>query len=504
MVCGATSGVGRTVLVTGLCRALAQAGVSVAPFSARVVTAASTVTPDGSEIAASVYTEAAAARAVPEWAMNPVVLLPVDDRTYQLVVGGTRQGTVDAATVGAACHALGDVVVDALADLRRRFDVVVCDGADGPTGRSLLGSDADRLDLAERAGIPVVFVGDVGRGAVFRGLLEGFEHLTPARQALVQGFVLNQHLGDPARLDDAIETLSVASGLPTFGVMPHLYGVAIDQAEAMETSRFEDSWADDRFGTGGDGLMVSVVRLPHLANVGDFDPLRLEPAVHLRFVDSAREVAHADMVILPGTDATLADLAWLRAAGFVDVLQSRRRAGSPPTVMGIGGSYAMLGRRIEDPEGYDGPPGAAEGLGWLDVVTEFAPDTVAARRSGTDPAKRRTHGFELHRGRPRRGDGSLPLFVFDDGTEEGARDDAAGVYGTMLHGAFESDEARFDLLHIASVRRGKAWLPSRLHYAAERELQIIRLAHACEHHLDLDALWSAVGLVSPSVAQASF
>jgi adenosylcobyric acid synthase len=498
MVCGTSSGVGRTVLATGLCRALARNGVRVAPFNAQVVTGETTVAADGTEVAQSLAHEAEASRVVSEGAMNPLLLKPRPDGAFDAYLSGVRWQTIDVAAYQAFRPAFDETAAAALETLRRRTDVVVCDGASGPSGRSFLGGEADHFDLAVRAEVPVVVVGNVARGNVFTNLFDFWERVGDAGRRRIVGFVVNQHRGDRHRLEDAIDKLTRSTGLPTFGVLAHQFGVTVDRAEAMKEATYDDTWAEDPLETDSDGVTVSVIRLPHMAQIGDLHPLRLEPAVQMRMVDRPREIAHADLVILPGTTAVAADLAWLRERGFVEMLEGRRRAGSPAVVLGIGGGYQMLGRRIEDPEGVEGA--STEGLGWLDVVTTFGPEVRAARCSGIDPAGRHVRGFALHRGRVERAPGSPPLFTLDGGSPEGARDDAAGVYGTLVHGLFDADEARADLLHIAAVRRGRDWRPSHLSYPAEREAQYDRLADACEYFLDLPALWVAAGLAVPEAA----
>ncbi len=498
MVCGTSAGVGRSVLATGLCRTLLRSGVRVAPFSSQIVTAETTVAPDGAEVAQSLAHQAAAAGIAPEGAMNPLLMKPRPDAAYDALLSGRPWQTLDVAGYEAFRPAFDETAAGTFAALRQRCDVVVCDGASAPSGRSLLAGDAGRLDLALRAELPVVVVGDVGRGSVFTNLFEFWERAGDAARRRVVGFVVNQHRGDPRRLEDAVDELTRTTGLPTFGVVAHLFGVSVDRAEAMKEATFDDSWAEDPLETESDGVTVSVIRLPHSTQLGDLHPLRLEPAVQMRIVDGPREVSHADLVILPGTTAVAADLAWLKERGFVEVLEDRRRKGVPAVVLGIGGGFQMLGHRIEDPRGIEGA--SVDGLGWLDVVTTFAPDVRAARCEGVDPAGRAVRGFVLHHGRVALGPGARPLFTLHDGSSEGARDDVAGVYGTMMHGMFDCDEARADLLHISALRRGRVWRPSHLSYPAERDSQYDRLADACETCLDLPALWAATGLETRSVA----
>lgn len=491
MVCGTASDVGKTFVVTGLCRALARGGAAVAPFKGQTMSLNSMVTATGAEIARAQYTQAQAAGVEPEAAMNPVLLKPNDDGTSRVVVMGQEWHTFGAAEFDAVRGSLAGTVVAALDDLRRRFDLVLCEGAGSPTELDVLEDDLVNLGLARRVGVPAVLLGDIERGSLFVHLQGIIERLPADLRSCIRGFVINQFRGDPELLDDAITMLGELAGLPTFGILPHLIGVNLDAEGSMNLVNYDDGWGDGPFDTGGDALDVAVVRLPHMSNVTDFDPLHLEPAVRLRFIEKPAEVAYADLVVLPGTRATVGDLDWLRRQGLAQALEARRRSPSPPVLLGIGGGFEMLGATIGDPGGIEGPAGTVPGLGWLDVATEFLDQRIAARRSGFDPAGQPVTGFEIHHGSLRPGDAVVPLFTFGEGgasAGEGARDDRSGVYGTSLHGMFESDGARADFLHIVSLRRGKSWQPSKLAFMEEREAQIDRLADACEGHLDLAAL----------------
>jgi adenosylcobyric acid synthase len=507
MVCGTASDVGKTHIVVGLCRALARAGVSVAPFKGQNMSNNSMVTAGGAEIGRAQYTQALAARVEAEPAMNPVLLKPNGDRTSQVVVMGTPWRTLDATEYHAAKADLAGLVLDALNDLRGRFEVVLCEGAGSPAEVNLLANDIVNLGLARRAGVPAVIVGDIDRGGVFAHLHGTVGLLPEDLRAMVRGFIINKLRGDPALLGDAIEVLAEMSGLPTFGVLPYLIGVDIDAEDSMALLGAEDGWGEEAYDVSGDSLDVAVMQFPSVSNFTDFDPLRAEPTVRVHFIERPVELMHADLVVLPGSKTTVADLAWMRRRGLADALEARRRSSKPPVVLGICGGYQMLGREIRDPGGVESPAGSVAGLGLLDLVTEFEPTKVTVRRAGVDPAGGRVTGYEIHHGRPRLGDGVLPLFRFaaaegaagGELTEtEGGRDDRAGVYGTSLHGLFEADEWRADFLQIVAGWRGKKWVPSKFSFAEARELQIDRLADACEEFLDLDALWAVAAGAHPA------
>ncbi|HMD45551.1 MAG TPA: hypothetical protein VKG43_05300, partial [Acidimicrobiales bacterium] len=286
-------------------------------------------------------------------------------------------------------------------------------------------------------------------------------------------------------------------GVPTLGVVPWLDQVALDAEDSMAL-RGPRPGAD----SGDACLDVAVVRFPHLSNVTDVDALALEPAVSVRFVSGPAGLGTPDLVVLPGTKSTAADLAWLRDRGLDRAIGALHRAPCGPVVLGICGGYQMLGRSLLDPDGVESADAAAPGLGWLDVETRFAPEKVTRRRAGTDPAHggAAVEGYEIHHGRPAPGPGCAPWLVLDaaDGTEaEGVADPDRGVYATSLHGVFESDAFREGFLGAVAARRRRPFAPAGLSFAAARQAQIDRLADACEAHLDLDAIDALIAEGAP-------
>lgn len=460
MVCGTASDVGKSVLVAGLCRVLARRGVAVAPYKAQNMSLNAAVTADGAEIGRAQALQAHAAGIDPEAVMNPILLKPTGERTSQLVVLGRAVGELDAAAYHDAKAGLWDVVLDSLADLRSRFDVVLLEGAGGAAEINLLDRDLVNLPLARRAGIPAVVVGDIDRGGVFAALYGTVALLPDDLRACVGGFVVNKLRGDPALLGDATADLERRCGVPTLGVLPHLPGINIDA---------EDSLALDRPPPHRSRATVdvAVVRFPRISNFTDLDPLVHEPSVQVRFVSSPGDLGAPDLVVLPGSKATVEDLRWLRAAGLDAAI-----AASGARVLGICGGYQMLGRCIVDD--VESGAGTVEGLGWLDVETEFAPAKVTVRRRGTALGVA-VHGYEIHHGTVHRGS-AAPWLVLD-GEAEGATD-GHRVHGTSLHGLFEADAFRGRYLGITPM----------VSFAAQRETQLDAVADLLEAHLDLPAV----------------
>jgi adenosylcobyric acid synthase len=451
MVCGTSSDVGKSVLVAGLGRVLARQGVAVAPFKSQNMSLNAAVTADGAEIGRAQAWQAAAAGIEPEAVMNPILIKPTGVRTSQLVVlGRPVEGEPPR-------DDLWEVVLDSLAELRRRFDVVLLEGAGGAAEINLLDRDLVNLPLAHRAGVPAVVVGDIDRGGVFASLYGTVALLPDHLRACVRGFVINKFRGDPTLLGDVTDDLERRCGVPTFGVLPHLPGITIDAEDSLSLDQPPPS-------RPGAAVDVAVVRLPRIANFTDLDPLAQEPAVQVRFVTSVADLGRPDWVVLPGSKNTVEDLAWLRSTGLASAIEAHR-------VLGICGGYQMLGRRIVDH--VESGVGEVDGLGWLDVDTVFGREKVTARRSGT-ACGAPVQGYEIHHGclSP-----SARPWLELDGQPEGATD-GVRVWGTSLHGLFESDEFRAAFLGIeASVS-----------FAAERERQLDAVADLLEAHLDLAAV----------------
>ncbi|MGH8887757.1 MAG: cobyric acid synthase, partial [Egibacteraceae bacterium] len=334
LVAGTASDAGKTVVVAGICRWLARQGVKVAPFKAQNMALNSVVTVDGAEIGRAQAMQAAAAGVEPEAAMNPVLLKPTGERTSQVIVMGQPVGTEDARTYQQRKPALLEVALRALEDLRDRYDVVICEGAGSPAEINLREGDFVNMGLARAAGLPTVVVGDIDRGGVFAALYGTLALLDPADRALIGGLLINKFRGDPDLLTPGLARLEQLTGRPVLGVLPWREGLWLD---------VEDSLAlESRPVPAGAGLDVAVVRLRRMSNFTDLDALAAEPGVRVRFTTDATDVARADLVVLPGTKTTVADLALVRAWGIDGALAARARRGDP--VLGICGGYQMLGR----------------------------------------------------------------------------------------------------------------------------------------------------------------
>jgi adenosylcobyric acid synthase len=496
MVCGATSDAGKSTIVTGLCRLLARDGVRVSPFKAQNMALNSVVTPSGHEIGRAQGIQAFAAGVEPEWAMNPILLKPTGEQASQVIVRGRPWQTMSAREYHDAKLALLPVVLEALDDLRHRYDVVICEGAGSPAEINLLDHDIVNLRLARDAGLPAVVVGDINPGGVFAALYGTVALLPDDLRRCVHGFVINKLRGDPSLLLDGCQQLQDRTGLPVLGVVPWLPSTGLDAEDSMaldsmtpDASDVPGAGPEAAAGAIADELDVAVVRLPRISNFTDLDPLRVEPGVRLRFVHDRAGLGTPDLVILPGSKATVDDLAWLRRRGLADAI-----ARTPAVVLGICGGYQMLGRSIDDPveSGQTGVPG----LGLLAVDTRFDTDKVTRLRTGTAMG-RPVHGYQIHHGRVNISGGE-PFVVLEDGSVDGVRDGRCA--GTTLHGLLEDDEVRRSFLAMVAAERGKRFVSAGRSFAAARSAAVDAVADALAEHLDLTALQRLIATAATPVA----
>jgi adenosylcobyric acid synthase len=487
LVAGTTSDAGKSALVAGICRYLSRRGVAVAPFKAQNMSNNSVVTPDGGEIGRAQALQARACGLEPSVAFNPVLLKPGSDRSSQVVLLGRADGTVSARSYQQRKAALLGVVTDTLSGLRARYDVVVCEGAGSPAEINLRAADIANMGLAQAADLPVLVVGDIDRGGVLAHLFGTVAVLDPSDQARIAGFVINKFRGDPALLAPGLDQLAALTGRPTLGVVPWSDRLWLDAEDSLSAV------ADGVLGRpspplGSQWLRVAVIRLPRISNATDAEALACEPGVAVRYVTDPSRLPDADLVLLPGSKATVDDLDWLRRTGLADAVVEHARAGRP--VLGICGGYQMLGRAIRDPQRVEG--GDATGLGLLDLDVEFVAAKQLGNPTGTawgEPVR----GYEIHHGRVTRS-GSPPL------VEPGEGADAGAVLGTHWHGLLENDGFRRALLRRVAEQSGRTGfrVAADTRFAAERDRQLDLLGDLVEQHLDLAALEHVIGHGAPA------
>jgi adenosylcobyric acid synthase len=486
LVAGTASDAGKSLVTAGICRWLARRGVSVAPFKAQNMALNSAVTPGGAEIGRAQAMQAAAAGVAPEAAMNPVLIKPSGVRHSQVVVMGKPYADADARSYQELKRGLREPVLAALEDLRSRFDVVVCEGAGSPAEINLRSGDLANMGLARAANLPVVLVGDIDRGGVFASLFGTIALLEPADQALISGFLINKFRGDASILAPGLDQLRDLTGRPTLGVLPYQEGLWLDVEDSLALDARRPAPAPAR---GADTLEIAVIRLRWISNFTDIDALAAEPGVSVRFTRSVADVERADLVLLPGTKATVEDLEKLRADGLATALTRRAAAGRP--ILGVCGGYQMLGGRIED--GVESRRGAVEGLGLLPVDTVFEADKLLRHVDGTLDGAPAT-GYEIRHGRPLRRAADA---LIDDGSADGEGCADGAVFGTSWHGLLEGDAVRRALLRRVAELRGLDWRPGDEPFAAVRERHLDRLGDLVEEHADTDALLELIERGAP-------
>ncbi|MCL4313088.1 MAG: cobyric acid synthase [Actinobacteria bacterium] len=492
MIAGTGSNVGKSQIVAGLCRLLARRGVSVAPFKAQNMALNSYVTPSGGEIGRAQAAQALAAGVEPEVTMNPVLLKPTSERTSQVIVMGKAIGHFDAASYHAMKQSLFGQVRNALADLRQRFDVVICEGAGSPAEINLLDSDIVNLRLAAEAGLASLIVGDIDRGGVFASLYGTVALLPESLRSGVRGFIINKLRGDPTLLGNGLEELELRTGIPTVAVLPYLHGLYMDGEDSLV---LKDAFAWNRKQQAielPDGFLdVAVINFPHISNFTDFDALFIEPEVHVRLVSHPASLGMPDLLILPGTKSTVSDLGWLRDTGLDQVIHGLLSApGNRTTLLGICGGYQILGKEIHDRvENGDGEV-HVEGLGLLDATTTFQAEKVVRQRKGLALGKS-IEGYEIHHGIVRPLVSLEPFAVLHDRYGSGGEGIAVherAIYGTNLHGLFDQDDFRRCFLAEVASRRGRSFRGGSTSFAEERIGQADVMADLLDSQLDFALL----------------
>jgi adenosylcobyric acid synthase len=475
MIQGTGSDVGKSLLVAGLGRALTRRGFGVRPFKPQNMSNNAAVTADGGEIGRAQALQARACGVAPQSDMNPVLLKPQADRTAQVVVEGRVFGSASAHDYHALKPRLLPRVLASFARLAAASDIVLVEGAGSPAEVNLRAGDIANMGFACAADVPVVLVGDIDRGGVIAALAGTVALLEPEERALLKGYIVNKFRGDPRLFESALSLLRARIALDCLGIVPFF-----EQARALPA---EDGVVLDRSPPRprGGGLRIVVPRLPRIANFDDLDPLLAEPGVTLELVSPGRPLPLSDLILLPGSKATLADLAALEAEGWdIDIKAHARRGGA---VLGICGGYQMLGRSIADPAGLEGPPGEARGLGLLDLETVLSGEKLLVEAEGIELASGApVRGYEMHLGRSD-GPGTARPMLRLGARRDGAVSPDGRIAGCHLHGIFGSGTFRRAFL----ARLGGTVDPN-LDYEARVEATLDALAEHLEASLDVARL----------------
>ena len=473
---GTGSDVGKSLVVAGLCRAFARRGLRVRPFKPQNMSNNAAVTDDGGEIGRAQALQARACGVSSSVHMNPVLLKPQSQIGAQVVVQGKVVGNARAAEYQALKPKLMGAVLESYARVSAGADLVLVEGAGSAAEINLREGDIANMGFASAANCPVALIGDIDRGGIFAQILGVKAALAPEDSTTIVGFVVNKFRGDVSLFERAMATISERTGWRVFGLLPFF-------AEAMRLPAEDAFSLGDRSSRAEGAATIAVPMLARIANFDDFDPLRMEPSVRLVFVRPGEPLPLADLIILPGSKATISDLKFFYAQGWdIDLLAHARRGGR---ILGICGGYQMLGKSVSDPSGMEGAPEKVEGLGLLDVATQLTGEKTLSQVEGVCLANGAPfRGYEMHVGETTGLDCARPLMRFASGLLDGAISADGRIAGAYVHGLFADDRQRGAWLALLGTTRG-------LDYEATIERTLDALADHCEAHLDCEALLAA-------------
>ena len=487
MLQGTGSDVGKSLLAAGLCRALVRRGLTVRPFKSQNMSNNAAVTPDGGEIGRAQALQARACGVAPSVHMNPVLLKPQSDIGAQLVVQGVVRGNFNARAFQPVKKALMKEVLESFEITKTGADIVVVEGAGSAAEVNLRENDIANMGFATAAQVPVLLIADIDRGGSIASLVGTWSLLPDEERALLRGYIINRFRGDASLFDDGLKIIGDETGLPSMGVLPYLSAARnLPQEDAMSLENREATADSGR-------IKIAVPRLAHIANFDDFDPLIAEPDVSVLMVPPGEALpGDADLVILPGSKTTIADLEEFRRQGWdVDLHAHVRRGGA---VLGICAGFQMLGRSVADPSGIEGNPGEAAGLGYLEIDTKLAGDKSLSEIDGTAFDGLGTiRGYEMHMGETNGADTDRPFLTLSGGNEAngglgGAVSEDGRIMGCYIHGLFSDDGFRHAFLDRLSTRK-----ISGLNFEAVVEQALDDIAAAMETHLDIEAILTAAG-----------
>jgi adenosylcobyric acid synthase len=494
MILGSGSDVGKSIMVAGLCRIFRQEGLRVAPFKAQNMALNSFITPEGGEMGRAQVVQAQAAGLTPHVDMNPILLKPSSAVGSQVIVHGQVYGNFSAQEYYRHKPRLVRKVMESYRRLAAQYDLIVLEGAGSAVELNLKKNDLVNFNMARKAGAAVLLVADIDRGGVFAATIGSFHLLTPGERRLLGGFIINKFRGDPALFHEGERIIETRTRRPVLGVMPYDPDLALPEEDSVALSRKQ--LASPAPST--EALQVGVVRLPHISNYTDFDPLEQEPGVSLKYLGRGDSLDGLDLLILPGTKNTISDLLYLKETGLIGRIQAYARAGG--YLVGICGGYQLLGEEVSDPLGVEGPPCTEPALGLLPVATTMAGDKtttqVTASAAATPGAGLPVTAYEIHMGLTTPRGAGQPAFAIDSRNGQAVQVadgwiSAGGrVWGTYLHGLFDNDEFRRALLQKL---RPTATAPA-LSFKTFQEAQFDRLADLLRAHLDIARIRTMIQL----------
>jgi len=496
MIQGTSSHVGKSLLVTALCRIFTDMGLRAAPFKSQNMSLNSAVTHDGGEIGRSTALQALAAGAAPSVDMNPVLLKPSSDSKSQVIIHGRVYANMTASEYHSFKKEAMRFVSVSFERLSKVYDVIVMEGAGSPAEVNLRANDIANMGVALLTNSPVIIAGDIDRGGVFASLVGTLELISKKERKLVKGFIINKFRGDKSILTPGLRFLEKRTGLPVIGVVPYLNGLRLPEEDSVALDIVAHNWSSN------ETVKIAVIRLPRISNFTDFDPFMTDADVEIRFIDEPSGALFADVIIIPGSKNTIDDLAWLKGRGFPAAIEKVKERGG--TVIGVCGGFQMLGKSVCDPHGVESRLKRIDGLGLIEAHTVLAKEKktfeVSANAAGLRGASFEIKGYEIHAGETKCKDkpfaritkrGGMNVSVADGGVSPCGR-----VWGTYIHGIFDNQRLKRAMLDGMRKAKGgrKIIRPEGLHYNEAVEDSIIALAKTVKENLDMTRLMEIMGL----------
>lgn len=484
---GTSSNAGKSLLAAAMCRILLQDGYRVAPFKAQNMSLNSFVAREGGEMGRAQVVQAQACRIDPDVRMNPILLKPNDDTGSQVILWGKPVGNMNVTQYIQYKPVAFEEAKRAFDSLANEFDVIVLEGAGSPAEVNLKHHDIVNMKMADYAGAPVLLIGDIDRGGVFASFIGTWEVLTDWEKRLLAGFIINRFRGNETLLDPAIQYTQNCTGLPFYGLVPYLHDLGLPEEDSVE---FKSGALDAP--PQANSIEIAVIDLPHISNFTDFDPFRIEPDVHLRIVRSPKDLDHPDALILPGSKNVMRDLKYLRQSGLEEKIIGLA-VECRTEVVGICGGFQMLGQRIDDPHGIESHELAIQGLGLLPITTMMARQKTLVRAEGTHlTSGLKIRGYEIHHGQTD-GGSLIPLVLREDGEVIGGGIKDHRIWGTYLHGIFDTDEFRRWFIDRLRIRHN---LPAIRKVCAVYDLEpaLERLAEVVRRSLKIKEIYRLMGL----------
>ncbi len=492
-ICGTGSGVGKSVIVSALCRIFLQDGLRPCPFKAQNMALNSFVTADGKEIGRAQAVQAQAAKLEPCADMNPILIKPMSDRRAQVIVRGRPLENMSVYEYVRYKKAAESIVLGSFKRLEKKYDPLVIEGAGSPAEINLRSHDIVNMRMAMRVRSPVILVGDIDKGGVFAWLIGTLELLTPEERRMVKGFIINKFRGDKRLLRPGIDFLEKKTGIKTLGVVPYFKDIRIPEEDSVPLEKQAYPERENHGTSAGRVINMAVISLPHISNFTDFDPFNNEPDVRLRYVECSGELGRPDVIIIPGSKSTISDLAYLKRTGMADKIRREFEINPSLVIIGLCGGYQMLGRYIYDYKSAESAKRKAGGLGFLPVTTSFNKDKTLLQVAGEEISTGlRVRGYEIHHGKTCILSGASPVFKIETRKKsgsayfDGAKLENGRAWGTYIHGVFDADGFRGNFLNRIRKEKGYSLL-GRTHFDTDKEFN--KLACLVRKNIDMKLLY---------------